>query len=144
MDIAVMSHIHSVAFAPARGWSAAEIKSLSQAPGGFVVTSTDGFALGRAVAGEAELLTIAVDPAAQGRGQGRLLLAAFEARARGGGADVLFLDVAEDNLPARALYEAAGWQDAGRRRGYYAAGAVDALLLRKVFAGALPPDPQGI
>ncbi|WP_298498031.1 GNAT family N-acetyltransferase [uncultured Maritimibacter sp.] len=129
-----LAAVYAAAFAYERGWSAAEIESLATGPGGFVVTEPQGFALGRTIAGEAELLTIAVLPAAQGQGIGRRLLAAFEAEARAGTA---FLEVAEDNAPARHLYERCGWVEAGRRRAYYArAGgpAVDAVLMSKRLA----------
>ena len=102
-------------------------------PPGFVVTVSQGFAIGRSVAGEAELITLAVDPAAQGHGKGRKLLAAFESAAQ---ADRLFLEVAADNRPALALYHAAGWAEAGRRPRYYpraTGGAVDALTLTKTL-----------
>lgn len=133
MTPAAMAAIHGAAFSPGRAWSAGEISSLIKAPGGFAVTAPAGFALGRAIAGEAELITIAVDPAARGAGQGRLLLAAFEAQARARGATAGFLEVAADNPVALGLYRAAGWAETGRRRGYYARaeGTVDALTFAK-------------
>lgn len=130
MTAAEMARIHAAAFADSRAWPAEEIADLATPPG-FVVTVSQGFAIGRSVAGEAELITIAVDPAAQGQGQGRALLAAFESAAR---AERLFLEVAADNRPALALYHAAGWVEAGRRPRYYprgTGGAVDALTLTK-------------
>ena len=95
-----------------------------------------GFALGRAAADEAELLTLAVDPAARRSGIGRALLAGFEREARARGATSVFLEVAEDNAPALALYHAAGWEEAGRRPGYYprpGSTPASALILRKAF-----------
>lgn len=127
-----MSALHARGFPTCRAWSGAEIAALIAAPGGFALTADHGFALGRAVAGEAELLTIAVDPAHRRRGAGRVLLAAFEAEAARRGAGAAFLEVAADNAAAIALYAAAGWRETGRRRGYYAArgGArVDALIM---------------
>lgn len=134
MDAEEMARIYAAAFPKGRAWSAAELQALIDGPGGFVVTCEHGFAIGRSIAGEAELITIALDPKAQGRGAGRALLAAFEA---GSDADVLFLEVAEDNAAARALYLSAGWRETGRRRGYYAraSGAVDAVLMGKTRAG---------
>lgn len=129
MTFAEMARIHRAAFTHARAWSAQEIETLGQPPG-FIVSRDGGFAIGRAVAGEAELLTLAVDPAVRRRGLGRALLADFEA---GCGAARLFLEVAADNAAAIALYRSAGWGEIGRRPGYYARGqgAVDAVLMSK-------------
>ena len=62
-----------------------------------------------------------------------LLVDAAAGAARMAGADVMFLEVAHDNLPALGLYEAAGFARAGLRRGYYdrgAAGSADAVVMR--------------
>lgn len=56
------------------------------------------------------LVGIGVDPASQGRGIGRLLLAEFERRAAAQSAVSLRLTVYADNGAARALYEKGGWQ----------------------------------
>ena len=40
--------------------------------------------------------------------------------ARQAGAEAMFLEVATDNRPAIALYEGAGFERAGQRKGYYA------------------------
>lgn len=93
-----------------------------------------GFLLGRIVADEAEVLTLAVDPASRRRGIGARLVAAFLAEAAARGAGRAFLEVAADNAAARALYAAAGFAEVARRRGYYrdpAGGAVDALVLAR-------------
>ncbi|SMH49097.1 GNAT family N-acetyltransferase [Maritimibacter sp. HL-12] len=135
MNPDALAAIHARAFSGARGWSAAEIAGLLDAPGGFVVTAAEGFALGRAVAGEAELLTIAVAPEHRRKGQGRALLAGFEAEAAARGADAAFLEVAADNAAARALYTVSGWRETGRRKSYYPrpGGAVDAITLTKAL-----------
>lgn len=75
--------------------------------------------MGQAIAGEAELLTIAVDPAARRQGQGGYLLQAFIERARLLGSERAFLEVAADNAPAIHLYTRAGFDQTGRRKGYY-------------------------
>lgn len=129
-----MAALYAQAFPQARAWSAEEIAKLAESPG-FAVCDAAGFALGRVVAGEAELLTIAVAPEARRQGVGRAVLAAFEAEARARAAAVAFLEVAADNAAARALYHAAGWAETGRRQGYYTrpTGAVDALVLTKTL-----------
>ena len=92
-----------------------------------------GFALGRAVLDEAELLTLAVDPALHRIGIGRACLAAFEDEAAARDATVLHLEVAVTNNPAVALYRSAGWQETGRRKAYYKGpdARIDALLMTK-------------
>ena len=129
-----LAALYARAFPGSRPWSPDEVTQLTAAPG-FVVTLDAGFALGRAVAGEAELITIAVDPSARRRGLGRALLAAFEARARVLAAETAFLEVAEDNAAALGLYRATGWTETGRRSGYYkrTTGPVDAVTMTRTF-----------
>ncbi len=124
-----MAALHARCFTRApRPWSAAEIAGLL-ATGAFATVCPDGFALGRVAGPEAELLTLAVAPDARRRGCGTSLLAAFEAAARARGADDVFIEVAVDNAPARALYAAQGYAQAGLRRAYH--GETDALVLRR-------------
>lgn len=133
-----MAATHARAFAgQGRGWSAAEFAALLDGPHIFVIQQENAFALGRVIADEAELLTLATDPAARRRGLARAALAGFEAEARTRGAVRGFLEVAEDNAAARALYAACLWRETGRRVGYYprsGARAADALILEKPLA----------
>lgn len=126
---------HARAFAgQGRAWSAAEFAALLDSPHVFVVGDKQAFALGRAVAGEAELLTLATDPEYRRKGFARAALAGFEAGARARGAVRAFLEVAADNAGARALYAAEHWHSCARRPGYYpreGAEDVDALILEK-------------
>ena len=129
--------LHAASFD--RPWSAQEIAELLAA-GAFGVLSDDGFILCREGGGEAEILTIAVSPAVRGRGQGRALVEAAVAAAVAQGAETMFLEVAADNRAALALYRAAGFSQAGLRRGYYPTEGtqmIDALILRR----ALNSDP---
>lgn len=85
--------------------------------------------MGRAAAQEAEVLTLAVHPGARRGGVGAALMRALMAEAAARGASEMFLEVAEHNAPARALYARIGATEAGRRRRYYPDGS-DALVLR--------------
>jgi ribosomal-protein-alanine N-acetyltransferase len=87
-----------------------------------------GFAIGRAQAGEAEILTIAVRPGERRRGIGRLLLRALMTEAARRGAAELFLEVAEPNAIARALYMSLDAREVGRRPRYYADGTAALIL----------------
>ena len=73
--------------------------------------------------GDAEVMTLAVSPRAQGQGVGRALLAALQDVAELRGAGRLLLEVRADNLAARALYAAAGFEQIGTRAGYYRSSA---------------------
>ncbi|GGL52429.1 GNAT family N-acetyltransferase [Wenxinia marina] len=137
MTPAALAALHAAAFPDERGWSAGEFAALLAAPGAVLEVHGPAFVLGRVIADEAEILTLATDPAHRRQGHARAALAAFEDGARAAGAEAVFLDVAEDNDAARALYAVAGYQEAGRRRRYYArkdGPATDALVLRKRIA----------
>ena len=75
-----------------------------------------GFAVARMLPpDEVEILNVATDPGVRRRGVGSALVRALlklPGRA-------LFLEVRESNNSARALYKAAGFAEAGRRRKYY-------------------------
>ena len=95
---------------------------------------TCGFIVARIAAGEAEILTLAVDSARRRRGLGERLTAAVLDAARRAGAEAVFLEVAIDNPTATALYEKLGFVAAGRRPAYYArreGPRSDALILRR-------------
>lgn len=130
-----MSAVHAAAFqGQGRAWSEDEFAGLLQEATVFAVHAPGAFALGRVVADEAELLTIATAPDKHRIGLGRRMLAGFEAEAVRRGARAAFLDVAEDNHAATALYASAGYCEIARRRAYYRrsdADDVDALVLRK-------------
>jgi ribosomal-protein-alanine N-acetyltransferase len=79
---------------------------------------------------EADVQTVAVAAAEQGRGTGRRLVSELIDLAAAAGARVLRLEVRADNDAARGLYVAAGFVANGRRRDYYGRG-VDALLMSR-------------
>ena len=74
-----------------------------------------------AAAGEAHLLNLTVHRDFQRQGLGRYLLNFNIKRARQLGAETLFLEVRESNYPAHSLYACEGFNEVGRRRGYYPA-----------------------
>lgn len=127
-----MAVLHAACFTIPRPWSAAEIDSLLQAAGCFVLTNPNGFVIGRVVAREAELLTLAVSPDARRQGIARNLCTMFNEQAQNMGAATAFLEVASDNAAAQALYASLGWVCCGVRRGYYAPG-IDAMVMQRVL-----------
>lgn len=102
-------------------------------------TPLRAYAAFQRAADEAELLRVAVPPSARRRGIGTAVVAAGLDRLRAAGARACFLEVAEDNRPALALYRRLGFRPVGRRPGYYRRGG-DALLLRVDLAPAGAPD----
>jgi ribosomal-protein-alanine N-acetyltransferase len=132
-----MAVLHAACFTVPRPWNATEFADLLASLHVFAACRAGGFALGRVIADEAELLTLAVEPGRRRLGLGRQLLSEVEETARRRRAGRLFLEVAEDNAAALALYRAAGLAETGRRRGYYrvpGGPAVDALILAKELA----------
>lgn len=134
-----LASLHARAFRTLPPWRAADFAGLLADPLAFLLVEGDaGFLLGRAVAGEAEILTLAVAPDARRRGLGRRLMARFLYQARLRGAESAFLEVSAENAPAIALYESAGFLRAGLRRGYYAdpdGRRIDALVLSRALTG---------
>ncbi|OWU83320.1 alanine acetyltransferase [Oceanicola sp. 22II-s10i] len=132
-----MASLHARCFTMPRSWSAAEFDALLARTDVFALGDAGGFLLGRVVADEAELLTLAVAPEYRRQGRAAALLADFAETARQNGAATAFLEVAAGNDAAIALYRGAGWTEAGRRRAYYRGpdGAVaDALVLTRPLA----------
>jgi [ribosomal protein S18]-alanine N-acetyltransferase len=136
----VLAALHSRCFQTPPPWAAADFTGFLSNPLAFLLVEGDaGFLLGRAVAGEAEVLTLAVAPDARRRGLGRKLVARFLYQARLRGAESAFLEVSAENAPAIALYESAGFAKAGVRRGYYQTPEgqrTDALVLARALAQA--------
>ncbi|MEO1024148.1 MAG: GNAT family N-acetyltransferase [Pseudomonadota bacterium] len=135
-----LAAIHAQAMDVPAPWSAANFAELIDTKGVFTVPGhpNAGFALGRVIADEAELLTLAVMPSHQRKGIGAACLAAFESTACELGATIAHLEVATSNLGARSLYEQQGWTETGRRPGYFRGpdGRIDAILMQKRLSPA--------
>jgi len=134
-----LAALHATAFPSP--WDAAAFEALLGQAGVFPLEDPDGFILMRAVADEAEILTLAVRPSARRRGVGAGLVREAGRLSAERGATRLFLEVAADNAAALSLYRAAGFVEAGRRPGYYAGadgGRRDALILALNLSAALP------
>jgi ribosomal-protein-alanine N-acetyltransferase len=132
----IIAAIHEAGFTDSPAWDPKEISGLLQSRLVFFISVDAGFALGRAVTDECELLTVAVHPDARRRGFGLLLLEKYEAEANARGAVTSFLEVAEDHAPALALYERCGYEMYGTRPGYYTrtdGQQIAACLLKKAL-----------
>lgn len=140
LDLDEVMAVMDDSFDPAFGeaWTAPQCAGLMPMPGVWLSLARTkgevvGFALGRIVAGEAELLLLAVKKRSQGEGVGRLLLDRFTLIAGTRGAEKLHLEVREGNHAVK-LYKQAGFEEVGRRFNYYSGrdGQIyDALTLAK-------------
>ena len=100
------------------------------APGNDVEPRLIGYAGLLAGVGEAEVLTIAVEPKRAGRGLGAVLLTELMREAARRDCDDVVLEVRVDNERAQRLYRRFGFQDVGIRKGYYQPMGIDALVMR--------------
>lgn len=121
-------------------WSRGDFEGSLKVGHSFLLLKDDETLLGVAVSmqifDEAELLTIAVDPAYQGQGYGKLLLNELLARLARNGAERLFLEVRVSNTRAHSLYLGAGFEEISRRKGYYPTrdGREDAIVMEKLLS----------
>jgi len=134
-----LADLHARCFSTPAPWSAESFAAQLDSPFCFLITdpSARGFVLGRVVAQEAEVLTLATDPSARRQGIAQALMLGFEGQARTLGAATAFLEVAETNTAARALYAALGFSQKGRRPGYYVGESgrkIAAMILCKSLA----------
>jgi ribosomal-protein-alanine N-acetyltransferase len=131
-DAAAIAALHGKSFQ--RGWSDDEVEGLLAERNVIAHRALNGkkfagFIMSRLAADEAEILSVAVDRAYQGRGLGKRLLMLHLGRLAGYGTRAVFLEVGEKNDPAKNLYLRAGFREVSRRPNYY--GNATALVLRR-------------
>ncbi len=128
------------------GWTLRNFSDAHASGNTLTVLTVDGVTSGIAavmhVLDESELLEIAVQPAMQGRGYGKALLAQAIALARRNGAVRMFLEVRESNARARKMYTSFGFEETGRRKNYYPTedGREDAILMTAQLSRSVPHD----
>ncbi|MFM7347503.1 MAG: GNAT family N-acetyltransferase [Tagaea sp.] len=116
----VLSELHCACFP--YGWRPSAMDEVLRSPGVYAILAADGeraagLALGRRIADEAELLTLAVAPDYRRQGLGAALVRAVASVVPL--ARLLHLEVGADNPPALTLYRTLGFAQAGRRKDYY-------------------------
>lgn len=123
---------------PTDAWSAETMaEELASAHGHYLVDEHDGIVIGyggvRALQGntDADIQTIALMAERRGSGRGRALLRALLEAAGQRGAREVFLEVRADNPTAAGLYVSEGFEEIGRRPGYYQPDQVDAIVMRR-------------
>jgi tRNA threonylcarbamoyladenosine biosynthesis protein TsaB len=119
------------------GWSASSFEELMRMPGAATLIAVargmpEAFLLTRKAADEAEIIMIATRPSARRTGAARKLLTRQLAQLAGQGVRQVFLEVAASNTAAQRLYQAMGFLETGRRRGYYQhrTAKEDAIIMR--------------
>ncbi len=138
-----MTHLHARAFPP--GWSAQDFREHLDRESDHVRTISvaerlAGFVIARLADGQAEILTLVVDPQRRRRNYGRTLMTMIEESVAKDRAEIMFLEVAADNQAAIRLYQKCGYQPCGRRPGYYRRevggriGRIDAIVYQKHLA----------
>lgn len=136
-DAGRMSRLHMDCFADP--WSAMSFRGMLLDPsvlslGVELEGELAAFIVSQTVAGEADILTVATAPMHRRKGLGTTLIGALASRLGERGIDRITLDVAEDNMPARALYREQGFAEDGRRPRYYTSGRdvpADAILMSR-------------
>lgn len=132
-DLAAAATLHGASFDV--GWSEDSLRSHFDNDLCLGVFAPDlaGFIVTRLAVDQAEIITIAVAPERRGHGIGQTLMEQALTHLHGNGVELLFLEVAEDNLSAIALYKKCGFNPIGKRPAYYrrAGGRVAALTFRK-------------
>ena len=136
-DAPRLAQLHGASFH--RGWGEAEFEAMIAERNTLVHRlrlgrKIIGFAVSRMGADEAEILSIAIDEAWRGRGLSRDLLITHLGHLAGRGVRRIFLEVEENNAPARRLYERMGFAVVGRRERYYRGAdgeQLNALLMRR-------------
>jgi ribosomal-protein-alanine N-acetyltransferase len=120
-----ISQLHGRSFD--EGWDAGTVARLLANPGSVALLASAGappiigaFVLAHVAADEAEILMVAVDPEWRRQGVAARLIDGVKRGAQRGGAQALFLEVAESNAAAIALYLKTGFTETGHRKGYYA------------------------
>jgi ribosomal-protein-alanine N-acetyltransferase len=136
-DAPKLAELHAASFH--RGWGEGEFEAMLTERNTLVHRlrlghKIIGFAVSRMAADEAEILSIAIAAGHRGRGLSRNLLLTHLGHLAGRGVRTVFLEVEENNQPARRLYERAGFGVAGRRERYYrqpGGEQLNALLMRR-------------
>jgi [ribosomal protein S18]-alanine N-acetyltransferase len=134
VDLGAVSEIENEALSP---WSLDLLRQELEVQSGFRLVAEDevlrlvGWCACRLMWPEVELLKIAVAQRDNRRGIGSRLLDHLLEYVRHEKYSNLFLEVRAENAAALGFYHDHGFQQVGRRRGYYSEPKDDALLLRK-------------
>ena len=122
-----LANLHAKCF-PNNPWSANDFADLKKS-GCEIIASQNGFIVWRATLDEAELITIGVNPDERNAGIASAMIGIMENELKKNGVKTVFLEVAENNQPARQLYKKNNYVEIGVRPKYY--DGVDAIMMKK-------------
>ena len=136
-DAAQLARLHAASFH--RGWGDGEFEQMLHEENTLIHRLRQGrhligFAASRLAVDEAEILSIAVAPEQRGRGLSRDLLLTHLGHLAGRSVRTVFLEMEENNMPARRLYDRTGFTVVGRRERYYKEAndvELNALIMRR-------------
>jgi ribosomal-protein-alanine N-acetyltransferase len=142
-DVSAIVDIERKAFSDP--WSARSFREALEHPAVFFMCArgpdgrrsgaggVSGYVVAWFVADQGEIANLAVDPAGWGSGIGQALLDAALDEGNRRGASAIYLEVRDSNERARRLYHSRGFEEVGRRRGYYQRPVEDAIVLRRML-----------
>ena len=134
VDVPMIAQLEKAAFSDP--WSAASFESVMNEPAAYFAVARAaserilGYVVAWFAADEGEIANLAVREPTRRQGIGASLLDAALTEGRRRGAQNMYLEVRESNTAARRLYASRGFEEMGRRRGYYKRPAEDAIVLR--------------
>lgn len=135
-DAAALSRLHTASFDD--GWTEQDFATWLSRPEGIATVAVRerepvAFGLALTAGVDAELLTIATDPAQRRGGWGRQIFRALDAEAQARGLERWILEVSRNNVAAQGLYRSHGFVEIGLRKAYYKTGdgRVDALVMSR-------------
>ncbi len=134
-DLSLAAEIHAASFETS--WDAEALGAFLSPTAICLGVEDDGALQGFILLGpctdQTDIITLAVAPERRGQRLGKHLVTAAQDAAKARGVEIIFLEVAQDNDAAIALYRSLGYVPIGTRKNYYkrAGGRVDALTFRK-------------
>ncbi len=136
-DLPMIAELETAAFSDP--WSLSSFEAVLAEPAAYMAVARDasddvvGYVVAWFAADEGEIANLAISEPTRRRGIGAALLDAALAEGARRRAQNLYLEVRESNEAARRLYASRGFEEVGRRRGYYRRPAEDAIVLRHVL-----------
>lgn len=133
-----LARTHGAAF-PAKGWPAGDFATYLASDNMALLGDDSCFVVLRLAGPEAEVLTLATHPDTQGQGRATAMLGDALAWLGARGVVDVFLDVAEDNVAARALYQRHGFTAFATRKNYYK-NKTSAICMKRTLCTVRPDE----